>query len=180
MPRKSTSSGARLWRWRTRSNKSASEAEGREPSGSYASPTAPFSTSYSIPNRFQLQQQQPYSPYLTESAHVLSLQNPSSTSNSEFQPNRPSISQDSNNYSESVLRLSRSETVLHSPTPTENELLSISTKGLYIKAKRGLESKLRLKTQKQVGSKPDDSLSKLIILPETDVSCNPRRPALIN
>lgn len=146
MPRKSTSSSARLWKWHTRSNRSASEVELRD--SSFASPTTPFPTSHSIPNRFQ---QQPYSPYLTESAHVLSLQNPSIVSEDGLRSDRPSIGQLPNEISNSVSTLTQSSTVvLHSPVSTDNSLLGVTPKNLYVKAKKGLESKLRFRANKQV------------------------------
>lgn len=146
MSRKSTSSGSRLWKWHTRSNRSASEVELRD--SSFASPTTPFPTSQSIPNRFQ---QQPYSPYLTESAHVLSLQNPSIVSEIGLRPDRSSIGQPPNEISNSVPTLTRSNTVvLRSPVTTGSSLSEATPKNLYIKAKKGIESKLRFRAHKQV------------------------------
>lgn len=63
-------SSARFWKWRARSNKSTSEQEVRDIS--YASPMS----SLSAEKEKQLQLQQAPSPYLSESAHVLSLQRP--------------------------------------------------------------------------------------------------------
>lgn len=168
MPRKSTSSGSRLWKWHTRSNRSASEVELRD--SSFASPTTPFPTSHSIPNRFQ---QQPYSPYLTESAHVASLQNPSISSEIGARQDRPSIGQLPNEISNSVSTLTRASTVvLHSSPTADSLLLGVTPKKLYVKAIKGLESKLRFRAHRQVRLRLRGFFLKLTTFLEADVSYN--------
>lgn len=85
LPRKSNASSSRFWKWRARSTKSTSEAESRDDTA----PSSPFASSSgfaSPPGQFTARPftptplNGPMSPFLTESAHVLSLQNPDSCS----------------------------------------------------------------------------------------------------
>lgn len=96
------------------------------------------------------------SPYISESAHVLSLQTPVLGLVMEGQEllspgTRPFMASDMD---------SSPETIVHVPRQT-----SSSTKNFFSRAKRGLGSKLRQKSQKQV------NLSRLkdITRPRTDI-----------
>ncbi|CAM1511636.1 Fc.00g091490.m01.CDS01 [Cosmosporella sp. VM-42] len=140
-----TSSNGKFWRWRARSNKSASESDARDISVS--SPTTSLPTPYSPPKLLQQQQQQPYSPYLSESAHVFSLQHPPSGSNSDRPVDRRLSISPSDSSQNNLVHHSSSgaQTVIRSSvgslTPPSSGL---STKGLYDRAK-GIGSKLRMK-----------------------------------
>ncbi|KAG5981131.1 hypothetical protein E4U55_003267 [Claviceps digitariae] len=71
-PRAKSTASSRFWKWKTRSSrKSASETEARE---LHISPTASVPSPFS--NLTGLSAPPVASPYLSESAHVLSLQNP--------------------------------------------------------------------------------------------------------
>lgn len=139
IPRQGSAS-SRFWRWRARSTKSASESEFREaysstPSSAHGIITPSPST--------------PMSPYLTESAHVLSLQNPGACSPtsrmSEFQLASP------------ISSLEEEEDVKYTKMPQESAASgpvvlgvashSTTMKGLYRKTVRGIESRVRSRVQ---------------------------------
>jgi hypothetical protein len=133
--RKSTSS-SKFWRWRTRSNKSTmSEAD----ASMYASPAdSPLVTASSS------RQPAPVplvSPFLSESAHVRSLQHPSqhneatSCTSSQLMINAPV----------ETGRSSSPETVIRVP-PSPGSV----ARQILLRAKRGLGSKLRVKSARSV------------------------------
>ncbi|KFA48694.1 hypothetical protein S40293_08521 [Stachybotrys chartarum IBT 40293] len=142
-PRKSISSG-RFWKWRSRSNKSTSETDTHDP---HNSP----STSVSTPirsNHLNI----PPSPFLSESAHVLSLQHPwgSSTmrASSDHDSTCPSTQLESIRGSEAAsTSLAASDTamsVFDDPMPSP----SSAARRLYNRAKRGVKAKTTPKSRK--------------------------------
>lgn len=145
VPRKSTS-GKSFFKWRNRSTKSASEPDVRDLS--FASPL----TSLSAPLTFQgfepTQPRPPSSPFVSESAHVLSLQHPSVTRFSDQFPDSSDISPSLNNNStDSISPMNNSGIKRQTSTPPSSPPSSM---GFYVKAKNSLESKLKLKTRKEV------------------------------
>ena len=140
MPRRSNAS-SRFWRWRTRSTKSASESDTRDRSPSLSlSPLGPAHISPSTP----------LSPFLTESAHVLSLQNPDncspSTRLSEVQlvsPGSTSFEEDrSSSKLESLIQSDIKIPIKPTVPCTPN-----TAKSLYLKTVKSLESRFRARVQ---------------------------------
>ncbi|KAF5634511.1 uncharacterized protein FTJAE_6718 [Fusarium tjaetaba] len=142
VPRKSTS-GKSFFKWRNRSTKSASESDVR--GHSFASPL----TSLSAPLNFQgfepTQPRPPSSPFVSESAHVLSLQHPSVTRFSDQFPDSSDISP-SLNSTDSISPMNNSGINGQTNTPPSSPPSSV---GFYVKAKKSLESKLKFKTRKE-------------------------------
>lgn len=145
VPRKSTS-GKSFFKWRNHSTKSASDSDVRDLS--FASPL----TSLSAPLTFQgfepTQRRPPSSPFVSESAHVLSLQHPSVTRFSDQFPDSSDIYRSMNNNStDSISPMNNSGIKGQTSTPPSSPPSSM---GFYVKAKKSLESKLGLKTRKEV------------------------------
>ncbi|RSL71891.1 hypothetical protein CEP54_000997 [Fusarium duplospermum] len=145
MQRKSNS-GKSFWKWRNRSTKSASESDARDLS--FASPL----TSMSVPTNFKPFEQplprQPASPFVSESAHVFSLQHPSTTrlSNQARQDRESSSVSPGMGSSSSISPLSVADTVRKATTVPPSPAASI---GLYDKAKKSIESKLKFRRGKE-------------------------------
>ncbi|KAI1042876.1 hypothetical protein LB505_000930 [Fusarium chuoi] len=144
VPRKSTS-GKSFFKWRNHSTKSASDSDVRDLS--FASPL----TSLSAPLTFQgfepTQRRPPSSPFVSESAHVLSLQHPSVTRFSDHFPDSSDIYPSMNNNStDSISPMNNSGIKGQTSTPPSSPPSSM---GFYVKAKKSLESKLGLKTRKE-------------------------------
>ena len=142
MSRKSYSSKG-FFKWRSRSTKSASESEVQD------LPLASPSTSLSAPPKFQAfeppQPRPPSSPFLSESAHVLSLQHPSVTRLSDQILDSGSISRRTSTDSISPMTDNSlpSRTKSTPSTPT-------STGSLYGKAMQRIGSKLKFRIRREV------------------------------
>lgn len=143
MSRKSYSSKG-FFKWRSRSTKSASESEVQDLS--LASP----STSLSAPPKFQAfeppQPRPPSSPFLSESAHVLSLQHPSVTRLSDQVLDSSSISRRASTDSISPM----TDNSLPSRTKSTPPSTPTSTGSLYGKAKQRIGSKLKFRIRREV------------------------------
>ncbi|KAF5628602.1 hypothetical protein F25303_10402 [Fusarium sp. NRRL 25303] len=144
-PPRPSRDGFDFFKWRNRSTKSASEPDVRDLS--FASPL----TSLSAPLTFQgfepTQPRPPSSPFVSESAHVLSLQHPSVTRFSDQFPDSSDISPSLNNNStDSISPMNNSGIKRQTSTPPSSPPSSM---GFYVKAKNSLESKLKLKTRKE-------------------------------
>ncbi|KAL7932757.1 hypothetical protein V8C35DRAFT_328348 [Trichoderma chlorosporum] len=160
-PRKSNaSSNVRFWKWRSRSAKSASEVDALQ-DGPYASRviSVPGSKARYEPPRHDLPSiHQVWTPYLSESDHVFSLQHPTAPPVSPSSVAiTPSKSQQS---SESIVispgskshRLfdvpkipspeNHTQTTMKAGSPT---IPLVSPRVLYLKAKKEIESKLKQK-----------------------------------
>ncbi|KAK5987938.1 hypothetical protein PT974_12074 [Cladobotryum mycophilum] len=145
-PREGYDTGSRFWKWRSRSTKSASESEAvNEVPHSHSSISAPQS---------RYEQPQVWSPYLSESAHVFSLQHPAAAAAAGLR------SSTSHQSSESVLvspasRCVWSDDIPESVSPesttyTSTQTVSpdtplLSPRALYMKAKKEIEAKLKNK-----------------------------------
>ncbi|KAM5375301.1 hypothetical protein ACJZ2D_006130 [Fusarium nematophilum] len=132
-----------FWKWRNRSTKSASESDLRDMS--FASPLTPLSMP---PNFKPFEQQSPRpvsSPFVSESAHVFSLQHPSAARLSDRGPETRPVSPRMGSTA-SISPMSAPETVIKSSTVSSTPL---SSKGLYDKAKKSIEAKLRLRPRKE-------------------------------
>jgi hypothetical protein len=145
VPRKSTSRKS-FFKWRNRLTKSASESDVRDLS--FASPL----TSLSAPLNFQgfepTQPRPPSSPFVSESAHVFSLQHPAVTRFSGQFPDSSDIPP-SKNSTDSISPMNNSGTNVRLSTPPSSPPSSM---GFYVKAKKSLESKLKLKARREVSS----------------------------
>jgi hypothetical protein len=147
MMQRKSNSGKSFWKWRNRSTKSASESDAREMS--FASPM----TSMSVPPNFkpfeQPLQRQPASPFVSESAHVFSLQHPTTTllSNQAREDRESSSVSPGMGSSSSISPMSVADTVRKATTVPSSPS---STIGLYDKAKKSIESKLKFRTRKEV------------------------------
>ncbi|KAH7275194.1 hypothetical protein NW759_005241 [Fusarium solani] len=146
MMQRKSNSGKSFWKWRNRSTKSASESDAREMS--FASPM----TSMSVPPNFkpfeQPLQRQPASPFVSESAHVFSLQHPTTTllSNQAREDRESSSVSPGMGSSSSISPMSVADTVRKATTVPSSPS---STIGLYDKAKKSIESKLKFRTRKE-------------------------------
>ncbi|KAH7248859.1 uncharacterized protein BKA55DRAFT_388381 [Fusarium redolens] len=142
VPRKSTSRKS-FFKWRNRLTKSASESDVRDLS--FASPL----TSLSAPLNFQgfepTQPRPPSSPFVSESAHVFSLQHPAVTRFSAQFPDSSDIPP-SKNSTDSISPMNNSGTNVRLSTPPSSPPSSM---GFYVKAKKSLESKLKLKARRE-------------------------------
>lgn len=135
----------KFWKWRARSNKSTSEFDGREIS--YTSPTSSVSVGP------QLSTRDSSSPFLSESAHVLSLQQPAEAPDVRRTSCMPILSPAS---SKTVVKLSPD---LPEPSPSSvdtvvkqhQHLLSVRR---YHKMKKDIESKLKKKPRRPVRCVP--------------------------
>jgi hypothetical protein len=138
--RKSTSS-SKFWRWRTRSNKSTmSEADASMYGSPADSPLVTGSSRQPVPAPL-------VSPFLSESAHVRSLQHPSQHKEAMSCGGSQLIV---NALAESD-RSSSPETVIRVP-PSPGSM----ARQILIRAKRGLGSKLRLKSARSVSMQCHD------------------------
>lgn len=145
VPRKSTS-GKSFFKWRNRSTKSASESDVRDLS--FASPLTSLSAPLTFQNFEPTQPRPPSSPFVSESAHVLSLQHPAVTRFSDQFPDSSDISPSMNNNStDSISPMNNSGIKGQTSTPPSSPPSSM---GFYIKAKKSLESKLKLKARREV------------------------------
>ncbi|RSM19330.1 hypothetical protein CDV31_001752 [Fusarium ambrosium] len=146
MMQRKSNSGKSFWKWRNRSTKSASESDARD-----LSFTSPL-TSMSVPTNFKPFEQslprQPASPFVSESAHVFSLQHPSATrlSTQARQDRQSSSVSPGMGSSSSISPLSVAATVLKASTVPSSPS---STIGLYDKAKKSIESKLKFRGRKE-------------------------------
>ncbi|KAM6533809.1 hypothetical protein FALCPG4_006760 [Fusarium falciforme] len=146
MMQRKSNSGKSFWKWRNRSTKSASESDVRD-----LSFTSPL-TSMSVPTNFKPFEQplprQPVSPFVSESAHVFSLQHPSATRlSTQARKDRESSSVSPRmGSSSSISPLSVADTVRKATTGPSSPP---STIGLYDKAKRSIESKLKFRGRKE-------------------------------
>ncbi|EEU40776.1 uncharacterized protein NECHADRAFT_25867, partial [Fusarium vanettenii 77-13-4] len=145
MTQRKSNSGKSIWKWRNRSTKSASESDAREIS--FASPM----TSMSVPPNFKPFEQpsrKPTSPFVSESAHVFSLQHPSTLRlSTEAREARESSSVSPGmGSSSSISPMCAADTVRKASTVPSSPS---STIGLYGKAKKSIESKLRFRTRKE-------------------------------
>jgi hypothetical protein len=142
-PHKSNGSN-RFWKWRTRSNKSVSESDARDIS--YASPTTTsLSPSNFLPKVIE-QPQVPPSPYVSESAHVFSLQHPSSVALSDLRT-RSSISTWASRTQS--LASSSNRACHHEKDPVSNLDRRSPYGKIYGKTKRGFGSRFRLRSPKE-------------------------------
>ena len=143
MPRKSYSSKG-FFKWRSRSTKSASESDVQDLS--LASPT----TSLSAPPNFQgfepPQPRPPSSPFLSESAHVLSLQHPSITRLSDQILDSSSVSR--RDRTDSISPITNNS--LHSQTMNTSASTPPSPGSIYGKAKEKIRSKLKFNIRREV------------------------------
>lgn len=139
LPRKSTSS-TRFWKWRSRSNKSTSELDNREIS--YASPMSSLSAVRVSPVISSS------SPYLSESAHVLSLQQPASDSATRRTSREPQVSPATTSMqAEGGVDSSGCK---HDRQASTSEHAPGFGKSLYQKVIKELEAKLKPKRRKSV------------------------------
>lgn len=143
MPRKSyTSKG--FFKWRNRSTKSASESDVQDLS--LASPL----TSLSAPPNFQGFEppppRPPSSPFVSESAHVFSLQHPSVTRFSDHILDSSSVSRRGSTDSISPMN----NNALPPRTISTPPSTPPSTGSLYGKAKKSIGSKLKFKIRREV------------------------------
>jgi hypothetical protein len=145
VPRKSYSSKG-FFKWRSRSTKSASESDVRDLS--LGSPL----TSLSAPPNFQgfepPQPRPPSSPFVSESAHVFSLQHPSVTRFSDHIQDTSSVSPGANRNSTGSISPMNSSTpprTVSTPPSTPS-----SSGSLYGKAKKSIGSKLKFRIRREV------------------------------
>ncbi|KAH7319904.1 hypothetical protein B0I35DRAFT_223120 [Stachybotrys elegans] len=141
-PRKSTSS-SRFWRWRSRSTKSTSDTDLRD-----CPNVSPVSSAPAPLSRVE-QPPQPMSPFLSESAHVRSLQHPSRSSLTHASSDSMGISPNTRSLQDLTLDPGRRAgdmlATRHrglAPPPES------AAKRLYFKAKREIETKLFLKARR--------------------------------
>ncbi|KAH7238383.1 hypothetical protein BKA59DRAFT_245472 [Fusarium tricinctum] len=137
--RKSTSSKS-FFKWRNRSTKSNSETESRDTS--FTSPLTPMSAP---PNFQTFESKPPSSPFVSESAHVFSLQHPTVSRFSDVKQGSADISPGIAS-TESISPMNKSSEARGTSTPPSSPP---SSGGLYDKAKKSLESKLRLKVRRE-------------------------------
>jgi hypothetical protein len=138
--RKSTSTKS-FFKWRNRSTKSASETDYRDLS--FTSPLTPMSAP---PNLQTFESRPPSSPFVSESAHVFSLQHPTVTRFSDVNQGSADISPGIAS-TESISPMNNSRKARGTSTPPSSPP---SSGGLYDKTKKSLESKLRLKVRREV------------------------------
>jgi hypothetical protein len=138
--RKSTSSKS-FFKWRSRSTKSTSETDFRD--SSVASPLTPMSAP---PNFQAFESRPPSSPFVSESAHVFSLQHPTVTLFPNINQGSVDISP-SIGSTDSISPMNGTDKARGTSTPPSS---SPSSGGLYDKAKRSLESKFKLRVRIEV------------------------------
>ena len=145
MPRKSSAT-ARLLRWRARSSRSIGEVDSGSPYSSLSTPRTAMLRTESL-------NASPMSPYLSESAHVLSLQYPDMEQSTDDRLSVATSAQSSPNYL-AVPFLeeepsSSSETVARRPLVAEQPVSNVAMK-LYTRTLKGIESRIRGKQQAQI------------------------------
>ncbi|KAI7770872.1 hypothetical protein LZL87_004659 [Fusarium oxysporum] len=138
--------GFDFFKWRNRSTKSASEPDVRDLS--FASPLISLSAPLTFQGFEPTQPRPPSSPFVSESAHVLSLQHPAVTRFSDQFPDSSDIFPSMNNNStDSISPMNNSGINGQTSTPPSSPPSSM---GFYVKAKKSLESKLKLKARREV------------------------------
>ena len=138
----------KFWKWRSRSTKSTSEAELPETlrTSSALSLSTPFSMSKTDP---KTSPNAAASLYLSESAHVLSLQHPLDSKRPSESSDSMLISPASEGFRLIISSRSRSGTVVRSPSHAfMKHPPDPPVRGFYRRAKREVETRLRLKGSK--------------------------------
>ncbi|RGP80843.1 hypothetical protein FLONG3_991 [Fusarium longipes] len=134
-----------FFKWRNRSTKSASESDVRDLS--LGSPLTPLSAPPNFQGFEPPQPRPPSSPFVSESAHVFSLQHPSVTRFSDqiqnFSSLSPSMDRDS---TESISPMNNSIPPRTTSTPPSTPPSSSS---IYGKAKKSIGSKLRFRIRRE-------------------------------
>ena len=144
MPRKSNAS-ARFWKWRSRSTKSASESDARD---LFTSTTQSSMISPSLGSEAPVSV--PMSPFLSESAHVLSLQHPLAVSPTS-RMSEVMVSSDSNNADTSNSSVAKTEEPHRTSLESARSLVSsLRHRSFLVKAKQGIEARLRPMIRKDV------------------------------
>ncbi|KAF5019641.1 hypothetical protein F66182_8345 [Fusarium sp. NRRL 66182] len=155
--------GKSFFKWRNRSTKSASESDVRDTS--FTSPL----TSLSSPPNFRtfepVQSRPPSSPFVSESAHVFSLQHPATTRLPDKLFDSSSISPTMSSSVDSISPMSAAETVQRTSARTSTAPSSPpSSEGLYGKAKKSIGSRLGIKSRKEQPPFPS--------IPECERNCS--------
>lgn len=161
LPRKSAAS-SRFWKWRSRSSKSNSETDPRDALLASSSNSPPLPTH--LANSYPVQQVM--SPYLSEEAHVLSLQNPSANP-SPGALVRPALGHIATSPSSDEIQGAGSEQDSPEELLEKSKNLtpgcltaSRSAKSLYLRAKREIESRFKGTGHQQVRLMRVDNPSK--------------------
>ncbi|KAG8669071.1 hypothetical protein FPOAC1_008458 [Fusarium poae] len=134
-----------FFKWRNRSTKSASESDVRDMS--LGSALTPLSASPNFQGFEPSQPRPPSSPFVSESAHVFSLQHPSVTRFSDqiqdFSSTSPSV------YRDSTDSISPMNNLVPPRTTDTPPSTSSSSESLYGKAKKSIGSKLKFKIRRE-------------------------------
>lgn len=150
MPRKGRT-GTRFWKWHSPSTKSASDADAAQPR--LASPVATHSgsTPTSLLQANQ-SEQTALSPYLSESAHVLSLQHPLQQGSSHDPGDAPQMSSGYGTSQGKEAFGRKSDVWGDSTSPRARSTSSPLRKRFFTKAFKKIEAKVKAQGRKEVCS----------------------------